>query len=60
VYLALAATDRDNPKLAVEHIRKAIELGYPPALIAAEPAFDPLRGDAAYRSIKALKRKPLR
>jgi len=50
-FLAMAAADRGDKEAAIAALRRAVEAGYPAALVAAEPAFDSLRSDPRLRKL---------
>jgi TolB-like protein/Flp pilus assembly protein TadD/DNA-binding winged helix-turn-helix (wHTH) protein len=51
IFLAMAAADRGDKEAAIAALRRAVEAGYPAALVAAEPAFDSLRSDPRLRKL---------
>ncbi|HET9598869.1 MAG TPA: protein kinase [Anaeromyxobacteraceae bacterium] len=50
--VALASLELGEPDEALAHAKRAIELGYAPALLAQDPAFSPLRGDPWFATLK--------
>jgi Flp pilus assembly protein TadD len=57
-YAALTALELGDPAAALESLRRAVELGYPPQLVRAAPDFASLRSDTRFRQLLAQADKP--